>query len=71
MGSSKDTKTSDTDTPAPEAPEEVIPRGWKDARAAVRVRSQYDPAEIARRYLDDMETGGRLHFQNRKGPKKG
>lgn len=70
MGSSEDTKAPDPAAETADAQKGVTPRGWKDARAAVRVRSQYDPAEIARRYLDDMESGGRLHFQNRKGPKK-
>jgi hypothetical protein len=52
-------------SPTPEKPA-VIPRPYADADAQVRVRPLYDPVEVARKYLDEMEKSGRLHHRNRK-----
>lgn len=45
---------------------EVTPRHYWEHKPSRRARPQYDPAEIARAYLDDMEKGGRLHLQRKK-----
>ena len=44
----------------------VTPRPYADADAQVRVRPLYDPVEVAKKYLDEMEKSGRLHHRNRK-----
>ncbi len=49
-----------TDAPA------VKPRPFDEARMQDRVRPLFDPVEIAKKYLDEMEAEGRLHHNNRK-----
>jgi hypothetical protein len=41
----------------------VQPRHYTETRMSRRARPQWDPAELAKGYLDDMEDGGRLHRQ--------
>ncbi|TVQ97508.1 MAG: hypothetical protein EA398_14415 [Deltaproteobacteria bacterium] len=48
------------------APPDVRPRPWQELIPQQRAKPQYDPVEIARKALDDMEKGGRLHFLNRR-----
>lgn len=55
----------------PEALRGVAPRTWQQARSVSRVKAQYDPAEVARRSLDDMEAGDRLHYQRRRDRDEG
>ena len=53
---------------SPDAPfDDVTPLDYQHAPSQPRVRPQWDPVEIARKALDDMEKGGRLHHQNRRG----
>jgi hypothetical protein len=51
---------SPTETPAAPA---ATPRPYQEAAAQVRVRPLYDPVEVARKYLDEMEREGRLHHR--------
>lgn len=41
----------------------VQPRPWQRARPVARIKPQYNASDVAKRFLDDMETGGRLHHQ--------
>lgn len=56
-----DPKSPPVPAPIPSSPDEPTPRHYSQARAQRRVRPLYDPYEIARHYLDQMEAGGRLH----------
>jgi hypothetical protein len=51
-------------TPADQAagPSEK-PRFYTETHMQDRVRPLYDPVEVARKYLDEMEATGRLHNQ--------
>ncbi len=55
MGSSHDSHEKKKDEP------KVPARTYSETRMQPRVRPQWDPAELARKYLDDMESDGRLH----------
>lgn len=55
MAHKHDDHASKSDAP------KVKPRHYKETRMQPRVRQQWDPAELARKYLDEMEEGGRLH----------
>jgi hypothetical protein len=48
------------DEARPSAPD-VKPKHYWEHTPSRRARPQYDPVEVAKRYLDDMERGGRLH----------
>ena len=39
------------------------PRFYTETHMQDRVRPLYDPVEVAKRYLDEMEATGRLHNQ--------
>jgi hypothetical protein len=41
----------------------IVPRDYTDTPNQPRVRPQWDAVELARKYLDDMEKGGRLHLR--------
>lgn len=62
MGSHQSHESSDDRATAPA----VRPRPWQELIPQARVKPQYDPAEVARRFLEDMEKGGRLHGQNQR-----
>lgn len=56
------TETHDDHRPSdPESPAVVTPRPWPQTRMQPRARPQWDPVDVARQQLDDMEKGGRLH----------
>jgi hypothetical protein len=55
-----------TQTPKADDPPDVKPRPFEEGRMQDRVRPLYDPVEIAKKYLDEMEAAGRLHHTNRK-----
>lgn len=64
-----------TEKPAPDAAEaldgpltDARPLAYQNVPAQPRVRPQWDPVELAQKYLDDMEKGGRLHHRNRREP---
>ena len=44
---------------------DVPPIHWKQARPQPRVRPQWDAVELAKKFLDDMERGGRLERSKR------
>jgi len=56
-------QSDDSKTPNVEAP---APRHYWDHPPSKRARPQFDPAALARDYLDDMEKGGRLHHQRKR-----
>lgn len=60
-----------TDESQDPGPPDVRPSPWQELIPQPRVKPQYDPVEIARKALDDMEKGDRLHGQNRKTDDKG
>lgn len=45
---------------------DVEPKEYWEATPSRRARPQFDPAEIARQYLDDMERGDRLHNKRKR-----
>lgn len=48
----------------------IVPRDYSDTPNQPRVRPQWDAVELARKYLDDMEKGGRLHFRMKREAKR-
>lgn len=51
-------------------PIKATPRHYTQTRMQPRARPQWDPAEVAKKYLDDMEEGDRLHFKKKKDAKE-
>jgi hypothetical protein len=47
-------------------PADTKKHDWRDARMQTRAREQWDPVQVAKEMLDDMEKGGRLHGRQRK-----
>lgn len=56
----------DKNEPKADDPIDATPRHYTQTRMQPRARPQWDPAEVAKQYLDDMEEGGRLHFKKKK-----
>jgi hypothetical protein len=42
------------------------PRQYWESTPSRRARPQFDPAEVAKAYLDSMEKGGRLHLTRKR-----
>jgi len=42
------------------------PRHYWESTPSRRARPQFDPAEVAKAYLDRMEKGGRLHLTRKR-----
>lgn len=47
-------------------PADTKKHDWRDARMQTRAREQWDPVQVAKDMLDDMEKGGRLHGRQKK-----
>ena len=51
----------DHSSPNPDRAPSVTPRPWAQTRMQPRARPQWDPVEVARHQLDEMERARRLH----------
>lgn len=56
----------ENDDASDDAQPEVTPKQYWEHTPSRRARPQYDPVEVARKYLDDMERGDRLHLKRKR-----